>query len=112
MRVQVGQVPTPQGISALLRKAGFSRSEASGRFWRSSGYRVGKSYTDSTTVHVEYVTSSGGPPPGQREAWLGKYAAAIRAAGWTVTGPEPDAWPRLTVMPRPVPGTSDTESGN
>lgn len=110
MSVQVGQVPTPQGISALLRKAGFSRSQRAGHSWYSPGYQVRKSAADSTAVYVEHAGGSGGMSREQRMAWAVKYAEVIRAAGWTVTGPEPGMWPQLTVTARPVlslPGLED-----
>ncbi len=83
--------PTPQGISALLRKAGFERSESRAtriKGWRESseGYYV-TGYRDEVTVR--HRTGFGcGPAAGERRRdMLAKYAEAIRAAGWTVTGP-------------------------
>jgi hypothetical protein len=75
--------PTPQGISALLRKAGFSRSVRQGRGQASTGYDVSKSYGDGDVV-VRHNTWSMVPFPEARDAALARYAAAIEAAGYAV----------------------------
>jgi hypothetical protein len=75
--------PTPQGISALLRKAGFNRSERQGRAGgSSSGFRVGTDWTRTGAVRVRHVFWSMGG--GDAAPWLAKYARTITEAGWTV----------------------------
>jgi hypothetical protein len=86
--------PTPQGISALLKRAGFERSVSSAtriKGWRnySEGYSV-TGYRDEVNVrhHTGYARGSGAAE--RRDTALAQYAEAIRAAGWHVTGPEHD----------------------
>lgn len=73
--------PSPQGISALLRKAGFGRSTFSpGRMGLrrySPGYLVTAGYPESM---VE-VCHRGGDEA-ECERMLAAYAEAVRAAGW------------------------------
>jgi len=76
--------PTPQGISALLRKAGFQRSERTGRMGYSSGFAVSKSYGTEGSVRVRYTTWSMGGGQEIRLRQLAKYVPVIEAAGWSV----------------------------
>ena len=83
--------PTPQGISALLRKAGFERSESSAtriKGWRSysEGYSVAK-WDDYGTVDVRWHRGLLTPTEAAeaRPRVLGDYIEAIRAAGYSVS---------------------------
>jgi hypothetical protein len=88
------KTPTPQGISTLLRKAGFRRSERQGRSGPSSGYRVGKIYgrvqlNDGTVtgeggaIEVRHAFwSMGGMPAERYRQELERYAPVIEAAGF------------------------------
>jgi hypothetical protein len=106
--------PTPQGISALLRKAGFARSEMipgrtgwDGRRIRSAkrtdGYRVTKGLAGQ--VLVGYATGRVVNPDAtakRRDGLLADYARVICAAGWQATVSEPDEWaPRVIVTAPP-----------
>jgi hypothetical protein len=81
--------PTPQGISALLRKAGFERSIA----WKSGQIRNMTQRTDGyiVTAHVHLTGAVTVEHRGrdlseeQQHAVISAYAAAIRAKGWQVT---------------------------
>lgn len=81
-----GKSPTPQGISALLRKAGFKRSEQLRGYGGSgSGFRVSTG-RDAGTVQVRHhFWSMGG---GDAKPYLAKYTETIRAAGWNVEAGE------------------------
>lgn len=74
--------PTPQGISALLRKAGFERSVSRGRSGSSSGFRVHKDYTRDGAVRVTHHFWSMGTPIERHQQELARYAQAITAAGY------------------------------
>ncbi len=87
--------PTPQGISALLRKAGYVRAETHGKGPHrgevsAAGYRVtGSSHQGA--VAVRWCPASDARPVErwdelavQRAEYLGSYAADIEAAGWAV----------------------------
>jgi hypothetical protein len=76
------KTPTPQGISALLRKAGFTRSERTGRGGYCSGYRVGKLYTRDGAVRVSHHFWSMGEPVTRHREELARYAEVITAAGY------------------------------
>jgi hypothetical protein len=77
------KTPTPQGISALLRKAGWDRAKprrsariSAGAAW-TDGYRVTR--YDASTVQVEHKgTGWNGLPV------LGKIAAYLEAEGYRV----------------------------
>jgi hypothetical protein len=73
------KTPTPQGISALLRKAGHSRAVIKIRGGR-AGFDV---HTDLSTgnVKVEHYALTMG---GYSEVKLAEYAKTITEAGWTV----------------------------
>ena len=109
--------PTPQGISALLRKAGFGRSDygRQGVMWKeaSPGYSVWRTYhhehPDQPYVAVQHVVKGVRPGLGDEEdwsayvkearSWLEKYAEVIREAGYAPVvrdrGTEP---PWLTIL--------------
>jgi hypothetical protein len=80
--------PTPQGISALLRKAGFARSEWERQFKLGTcvqdGYRVVKAMiAGQPAVSVRWCRTAGsGDDAGRRSVLLSDYARAIEAAGW------------------------------
>jgi hypothetical protein len=85
------KTPTPQGISALLRKAGFERSESSatrirGYRRRSEGYSAAK-WDDYGSVEVRYHRGMQLPDEADRirPGMLAAYTEAIRAAGYSVT---------------------------
>lgn len=82
--------PTPQGISALLRKAGFERSVRSttrvrGYSSRSQGYVVGGGKVSAVTVYHEdssFMRTDATVERCVREQ--ARYAEAIEAAGYAV----------------------------
>ena len=78
--------PTPQGISALLRKAGFRRSTQGSIQW-TEGYQVYKHHNVAGAVTVQYQPGAmAGFAAGkarQRER-LAAYTETIEAAGFTV----------------------------
>jgi hypothetical protein len=84
------KTPTPQGISALLRKAGFKRSESStsrvrGFRNRSSGFVVSRRGDGEVAVYHEtgfFMTDDA--IEGRRAEQEGRYADVIEAAGYTV----------------------------
>jgi len=79
--------PTPQAISALLRKAGFNRSrrlQSGGTMSRSTGYVVLKSYADDGRVIVRHNRWSLLPNDAADDAALARYREAITAAGYEV----------------------------
>jgi hypothetical protein len=80
--------PTPQGISALLRKAGFQRYVNSVSEYR-DGYRVsaGRTRFERGVVveHVAFCTSIHMRDTCHAEM-LAKYAEGIAAAGWHLGG--------------------------
>lgn len=104
---------TPQGISALLRRAGFRRSvitNPQSRGWgreysqRSDGFQV-KGITSAPgmpwqSVAVRHMTgrmASDTAVVARKKDMLAQYAEVIRAAGWAVTGPAKEGWQELTV---------------
>ena len=84
------KTPTPQGISALLKRANFSRSESRGRSGRSTGFRVTRDYTTGC-VKVEFVTWSMGVSSNSDyvQEKLSQYAGEITDAGYEVLRPSP-----------------------
>jgi hypothetical protein len=80
--------PTPQGISALLRKAGFTRSEWERQFKLGTcvqdGYRVVKAViAGQPAVSVRWCRTAGpAPDAGRQSVILSDYARAIEVAGW------------------------------
>ena len=88
--------PTPQGISVLLKRAGFKHSERQiGGY--GNGYVAEKSYAHPETVLVRHrFWSMGG---GDHAPWLAKYADAITDAGWVVA--TDSELPRLIVTAKP-----------
>jgi hypothetical protein len=109
-----GRAPTPQGISRLLREAGFPRSDYGGkgvmRESASTGFIVWKTYhrdhPEQPYVAVQYIVKG---MHATDEDWdgymrlapvmLGHYAEVIRAAGYAALvrdrGGEP---PWLTIL--------------
>ena len=90
------KTPTPQGISALLRKAGFTRAEYRKSWVARSGYQARKA-TRGDGVSVEHVFLLR-QSADARHAALAKYAEAIAADGWHVEVGEYG----LTVTPETV----------
>lgn len=98
--------PTPQGISALLRKAGFTKSVSSstrvrGFGDRSAGYVVSRG-REKGTVEVAYATGTfrTGPDIDARaKAKEDDYKRALTAAGWDVQ-PSTSIYGGLTVTAR------------
>jgi hypothetical protein len=90
--------PTPQGISALLRKAGHVRAVSKLR-GGVSGYSVSR-YGAGPEVEVRYSSVSMGTSMHYRRVKLTEYAKAIDAAGYAVEmRPE---FPRLIVTAKPA----------
>lgn len=90
------KTPTPQGISALLRKAGFARSDSRPRGQgSSSGFTVGKVYGSEGAVQVRHHFWSMGTPLDRYEEKLTAYAEAITAAGFAAE--RDPGWHRLIV---------------
>lgn len=81
--------PTPQGISALLRKAGFDRASVD-RFTLTAGFFVMTSRADpGGGVRVGYRAAHvGSQTAATRSDLLAKYTEAIKAAGWNVEAGE------------------------
>jgi hypothetical protein len=88
--------PTPQGISALLRKAGFDRAEVirGGRRHgeNTAGYHVHAmagevrvNHWPATVLPTARTTKFAQEERRQTLEMLDRYAEAIQAAGWTVT---------------------------
>ena len=74
--------PSPQGISALLRKAGFTRAISKLR-GGVSGYSVSK-LGAGPAVEVRYSSVTMSTSNMYRYACLAKYAEVIADAGYTV----------------------------
>ena len=74
---------TPQGISALLKRAGFKRSERQiGGF--GNGFTAEKIYSRDGAVRVRHRFWSMGANRDDALPHLAAYAVAIEAAGWAV----------------------------
>ena len=84
--------PTPQGISALLKRAGFTRSDSTGGGGAGSGYVVSfeRARGKNASVRVRYHSRSAGwsSSPEYVKAALAGYAETITGAGWTVEAGE------------------------
>lgn len=79
------KTPTPQGISRLLKDAGFTRSKTEGRSGRCSGFLVNANRGSEGGVRVRYYSRlTGADRDSIRRVRLAEYAEAIRAAGWAV----------------------------
>jgi hypothetical protein len=76
------KTPTPQGISALLRKAGFQRAAVSTRDGY-SGFQVTKCHTRVGAVKVRQYFFLGGSPAARYREPLRRYANVIEAAGYS-----------------------------
>lgn len=73
------KTPTPQSISALLKRAGFTRASQRG----TSGFAAGKVYQGDGIVRVRHYFWSMGASDTQHRAHLERYAKAITEAGYT-----------------------------
>ena len=81
--------PTPQGISALLKRAGFERSTSSPsriKGWRNytAGYQVNARYPSGAEVTHRVGFDRGPRADAERARMLAAYATVIREAGWHV----------------------------
>ncbi|HLK77209.1 MAG TPA: hypothetical protein VKU77_26605 [Streptosporangiaceae bacterium] len=81
--------PTPQGISALLRRAGFTRSVERTRDG-CSGFVVTRHPASEHAVHVRhsFFLMNADRDGNRRKAKLAAYAKTITEAGWTVEAGE------------------------
>ena len=82
---------TPQGISALLARAGYARSQRKpsmikGLREHTDGFLVVRSDRCEGAVEVDHVTSTINRhmPEERREKMLTAYTETLTAAGWTV----------------------------
>jgi hypothetical protein len=76
------KAPTPQGISALLRKAGFDRAEYKKNWIAKAGYRATKAVRgEGVEVRHDFLLRQSSDA---RRAMLARYAEAITAGGWSV----------------------------
>lgn len=84
--------PTPQGISALLKRAGFTRSDSTGGGGAGSGYVVSleRARGKAASVRVRYHSRSAGwsSSPEYVKEKLAQYTEILAAAGWTVEAGE------------------------
>jgi len=85
--------PTPQDIiSALLKRAGFTRSDSTGGGGAATGYVVSleRAVGKAASVRVRYHSRSAGwsSSPEYVKAKLDAYAKTITEAGWTVEAGE------------------------
>lgn len=97
--------PTPQAISALLKRAGFERSESHAtriRGYRRSteGYQVRGDYRGG--VEVGYFSRD--CTDAEHAEMLAGYRTVIEAADWQVSYREGVGVPRLIVTARKDPG--------
>ena len=76
--------PTPQGVSALLRRAGHERALTRTRGRNTEGYRVKRSPHDSDAVLVNWWadSSSMADERAKHDQTLKSYADIISAAGY------------------------------
>jgi hypothetical protein len=81
MESAIGKTPTPQGISALLRRAGFTRAISKLR-GGVSGYSVSK--VGFYAVEIRYSSVTMSTSNEYRYACLDRYAKAITEAGYAV----------------------------
>ena len=93
---------TLQGISALLKRAGFNRSVSSAtrvKGWRNSSEGFKVSGIDPGVVNVEHKTGyeRGPRAAGLRDEALDEYATVLIAAGYSVRRDETWAFARLIV---------------
>lgn len=86
--------PTPQGISRLLKDAGFTRAVQTSRATLNhsftSGFRVTKDRNDEKAVRVRHTFASRAASlsSGLHKAKLAAYAKTIAEAGWSVEAGE------------------------
>jgi len=79
--------PTPQGISALLRKAGHAKAVVK-LHGGTAGFCVTTDYSTGN-VKVEYHANTMGSASHSTELNLSAYAKTIGAAGYDVAKPSP-----------------------
>lgn len=92
--------PTPQGISALLKRAGFKRSERQiGGF--GNGFVAEKIHGRDDAIRVRHRFWSMRANRDDALPHLAAYSVAIEAAGWAV---EFGSW-ELIVTAKTTPGT-------
>lgn len=79
-----GNAPTPQGISALLHRAGHERAITRTRGRNTEGYRVKRSPHDSDAVLVNWWadSSSLADQRAKHDQTLRQFADVISAAGY------------------------------
>jgi hypothetical protein len=78
--------PTPQRISALLKRAGFERAVIKMRGGR-SGFDAKQGLADGSVVVRHRFWAMGATNPDRYREWLERYSAVIVAAGYsTVIG--------------------------
>ena len=92
------KIPTPQGVSALLREAGFT---AAGRYRDRKGFRAASPWTDPTSVSVQFHAADDRT---SREL-LAQAALVLTAYGYAVETDMRE--PRLIVTPGTGEGTDD-----
>jgi hypothetical protein len=97
--------PTPQGISRLLKDAGFTRALIA-RFTLTSGYHVTADRRRTGAVRVEWKAAQiNGATAALRDYYLVRYARAVTAAGWSVN---PGEYELVVTAAAPVAaGTED-----
>jgi hypothetical protein len=77
------KTPTPQAVSALLKRSGFKRSGLrSDGINDTGGYAVGKVYQGEGIVRVRHYFLSMGAGMDRHRAQLERYAEVITAAGY------------------------------
>jgi hypothetical protein len=86
MTSATGKTPTASGISRLLAKAGFERSEDKPGGSYDEGFRVSRYRLDGNAVLVNWWADSAETEPGhaRRREMLDRYEAAITEAGYAV----------------------------
>lgn len=75
--------PTPQGVSALLKRAGFARAVIQMR-GGCSGFRVTKDHGREGRVRVRHHTWTMASDDARHQRELARYAKTITEAGWSV----------------------------
>ncbi len=77
--------PTPQAISALLRKAGHVRAEKLANSGNTRGFKVSRSRMDDGVVLVNFWEHSDlRTDPAVHRQMLARYAEDLAKAGWGV----------------------------
>jgi len=110
MTATTSKAPTAQGISALLRKAGFERSRRQARSGQSTGYLVEKSAAHPGTVIVYHRRWSMLRNDDAVALALAGYGEALIAAGYEVTADVQRS--KLTVCASLTPDQHQPEEGD